>query len=206
MTSFDDRCNGNETQYAYDTPGYNQGGNVVEVQLPQVRDVLLGTVSPLSYYSYDHYNNVIAYCDPVYNQTYGNSWVSTPTDALCPKGSTNNYASFTFNSTTNEPYGCLISMAKPMGYTTNLTYTGGTDQCGVGLPTNAKASAAISQFGSYPSRTPTQDFGYDQYGNLTSYDRGTGGGNTLDSWTLGYDPDNNNDWRTQNDPMIPMLT
>ena len=197
-------ANGNETQYAYDTPGVvNQGGNVVELQLPHVGDVLQGAVSPLSYYSYDAYNNVVAYCDPVYNQTYGNSWVSTPTDALCPKGSTNNYASFTFKSTPNEPYGCLISMAKPMGYKTNLTYTGGTDQCGVGLPTNAKASAAINQFGSYPNRTPTQDFGYDQYGNLTSYDRGTGGGNTLDSWTLGYDPDNNNDWRTQNDPTIP---
>ena len=59
------------------------------MQLPSVPDIYQqsGSLKPLSYYSYDAHNNVIAYCDPVYNQTYGNQWVSSPGDSLCPSGS-----------------------------------------------------------------------------------------------------------------------
>ena len=86
---------GNKTKYAYDTPGYNQGGNLVEMQLPQAGDITDGPLSPLSTYSFDQHNNVIAYCDPVDNQTHGNSWVDSPPDHLCPSAA--GAARFSFN-------------------------------------------------------------------------------------------------------------
>jgi YD repeat-containing protein len=197
LTSTSD-ANGNTTKYGYDTGGYNQG-NMVEMQLPRANDITGGPLSPLSYYSYDQYHNVTAYCDPVYNQNNGNAWVDSPGDNLCPGG--NKTTSLTFNQTTNEPFGCLANITKPSGYSTNLSYTGGG--CGVGLPSEVQAAQAISQYDG-TSRTPTQDFGYDGNGNLTSYDRGMQNGNTLDSWTLKYDKENLLMQRTENDPTLSL--
>jgi RHS repeat-associated protein len=209
LTSTTD-ANGNVTQYAYDNNqqmGFSCCGNMVEMQLPQITDFSGGSLSPLSYYSYGEYqsvqyNNVTAYCDPVYNQTNGNGWTNSPTDSLCPQ----NYgaARFTYTYTdANEPYGCLTTMQLPGNYTTTITYAtggGGTGTCGIGLPAETQG-AQINQYDG-TTRTPTQDFGYDGYGNLTSYDRGTFYGNTLDSWSLGYSTENLNNWKTENDPKI----
>lgn len=189
--------NGNTTQYGYDTPGFSQGGNVVEVQLPSVSDLPpggSGSVQPLSYYSYDQHNNVVAYCDPVYNQTNGNTW-QTPSDSLCPSGGKSAPATFQYtNNDPNEPYGCLHLMTKPGGYTTTITYGGA---CGIGLPAKV-AGQQISQYDN-SSRTPTQDFTYNGQGGLTAYDRGQHGGTTFDSWNLTYDPNNRNIQRIENE-------
>jgi Domain of unknown function (DUF6531) len=189
------------TKYGYDTGSSNQGGNLVEMQLPQVGDVG-GQLSPLSFYSYDPYNNVTAYCDPVFNQTNGNSWTNSPTDSLCP--SNTGAARFTFNSSDlNEPYGCLTTMKKPSGYTTTISYPSAPAACGYGLPTQTTGTT-ISQYDN-TTRTPTQDFGYDGYGNLNSYDKGKDDQNRYqDSWTLGYDAENQLQQRTENDSTIPL--
>jgi YD repeat-containing protein len=194
-------ANNNVTQYNYDVAGVsNQGGNLVEMQSPAVNDIYNtnGQYNSLSFYSYDAYNNVTAYCDPVYNQTNGNQWTTSTSDQLCPKGGHSNYATFQFTPDSNETYGCLTQIAKPSGYSTTIGYGGG---CGIGLPTVVMGQT-ISQFGTNPSRTPTQDLGYDGHGNLHTYDRGMSGGYTLDSWTLAYDQQNLNDIRTENDPTI----
>lgn len=198
LTSTTD-ANGNETQYAYDARGTNQGGNLVEMQQPAVGDVGGGQLSPLSYYSYDAYNNVTAYCDPVYNQANNNTWV-LPSDSLCPKvGGT---ARFTFTvDSTYEPYGCLTNIRKPGGYSTALSYPS-PGNCGYGLPTQTLGDQ-ITQY-DQTTRTPTQDLTYDSNGNLTNYDKGTGGGNALESWTLGYDTDNQLTKKTENDATIPL--
>lgn len=194
-------ANGNVTKYAYDSPGTTFGGNMVEMQLPNLTDITPGATKPLSYYSYDSNNNVKAYCDPVYNQTNGNGWVA-PADNLCPSAAGAAY--FNFNtSDANEPFGCLISMHKPGGYITSISYPGGTTSCGSGLPTQVQGTT-ITQYDN-STRQPTQDLGYDTYGNLTAYDKGSPNGGTLQgSWTLAYDNDNSLVQTTENDSQIPL--
>ena len=181
------------------------------MELPQASDFTVNgqnvTVSPLSYYSYDQYNNVTSYCDPVWTQSNGKSWNNSPGDSLCPGTRTSGTAYFVYSSDpggnpdSNEPFGCLASMYRPSEYQTNISYPGNPGPCGYGLPAEVQAANQINQYDG-STRTPTQDFGYDSLGNLTSYDRGQGGGYTLDSWTLTYDPDNLNISKTQNDPTI----
>jgi RHS repeat-associated protein len=191
-------ANGNMTQYAYDTAGYNQG-NMVEMMLPSMNDVS-GGVSPLTYYSYDQFNNVKAYCDPVYNQTNGNPWKPSPGDNLCPSGP--GAALFQYNtSDPNEPYGCLVGITKPGGYPTTINYPGSPGPCAYGLP-KSTVGQTIQQYGNFSSRTPTQDFTYDPSGNLATYDKGVVNQQALDSWTLYYDKDNLNNKRTENDSVI----
>jgi RHS repeat-associated protein len=200
LTSTTD-ANTNTTQYAYDTGGYNQG-NMVEMQLPNSNDITNGPLSPLSFYSYDQYNNVTAFCDPVWTTNNGKSWVNAPGDNLCTGGN-GQFASFTYvTGGTNEPFGCLTDTYTPNGYHRAITYSGGTGTCGVGLPATVKGDA-ITQYDN-STRTPTQDFGYDSYGNLNSYDKGQGNGTLLDSWTLAYNKDNILTQSTQNDASIPL--
>ena len=192
-------ANDNTTQYGYDVGG---SGNMVEMLLPQMSDITGGPLSPLSYYSYDNYHNVVAYCDPVYNQTHHKSWSFSPGNNLCPGG--NGTTALTYPTPGSEPFGCLTSITKPSAYVTNISYGSGTDQCGVGLPTQVQAAQPIPQ-PSDISRQPTQDFGYtDGKGNLTNYDKGMGDSNHYqDSWSLTYDAENLNESRTENEPTIP---
>jgi YD repeat-containing protein len=189
-------ANYNVTQYGY------VSGNAVEVQQPSVSDIYnqTGSYNPVSYYSYDSNNNVTSYCDQVYNQKQGNAWNPSPTSTMCPS-SGNGIASFTFTtSDPNEPFGCLTSMQKPGGYATTIIYWHGTGACGVGLPETVEG-AAITQYDQSPRR-PIQDFAYDGYGNLSTYDKGTGTQGLQDSWTLAYSPDNILTKRSNNDATI----
>lgn len=193
LTSTTD-ANSNVTQYGY------VNGNAVEVQQPSVTDIQNGSYSPVSYYSYDSNNNVTSYCDPVYNQTNGNTWNPNPTASMCPS-SGGGIAVFTFVSTDpNEPFGCLTAMRKPGGYRTTISYWEGTGTCGVGLPATVQG-ATITQY-DQSTISPVQDLAYDGYGNLSTYDKGTGTHGPLDSWTLTYDPDNTLTQRTNNDAVI----
>jgi YD repeat-containing protein len=204
LTSTTD-ANGYITKYAYDSELY---GNMVQMQLPQMQDITVGgstiTLKPLSYYSYDGHHNITAYCDPVYNQVQGNSWLSNPSNTPCAGGSKT--MRLTYATPSPEPYGCLTNIKKPSAYSTDITYNGdGTGTCGVGLPTKVEATLSITQ-ADLSSRQPTQDFGYDNKGNLTSYDKGQGsGGKVQDSWTLSYNNGNRNYERTENDT-IPNVT
>ena len=157
---------------------------------------------PLSFYSYDPYNNVLAFCDPYWTNKHGKTWVSNPGDNLCPSTSGTTY--FIYNtSDRNEPYGCLTDMYKPGAYHTGIAYGG--SGCGVGLPSLVQGDS-ISQFGKNPSRRPTQDFVYNSLGQLTNYDRGADGSYYYDSWALSYNQNGNHDnlntERVENDPTI----
>lgn len=203
-------ANGNLTRYAYDLESNGTSyGNMVEMQLPQLQDITVGgstiTLKPTSYYSYDGSHNITSYCDPVYNQANGYTWISNPSNNPCPGGS--NTTRLTYSTPSPEPYGCLTNVKKPSAYSTDITYTGdGTGPCGVGLPTTVEAHSSISQADG-TTRQPTQDFGYDSKGNLTSYDKGQGSsGNYQDSWSLYYDTYNFNYKRTENDSGVPNAT
>lgn len=195
-------ANMNVTQYGYDTAGLSQGGNVVEMQLPMVTDVPppATSITPLSYYSYDQYNNIIAYCDPVYNQTNGNSW-QPPSDALCPSGSQSAPAKFKYyTNDANEPFGCLTQITKPSGYQKNITYGSAGSCSNWGLPTLVQGQSMAQPDGT--NRTPTQDFLYSSTGNLSGYDRGqdnSGTINLVDSWSLHYDASNRLTQRDENE-------
>lgn len=204
LTSTTD-ANGNVTQYGYDNNtnrGYDCCGNMVEMQLPQVSDITGGPLAPLNYYSYDANFNVIAYCDPVWTQTHGQTWVSSPggQDNLC-----SGYANRTvlaYATPSPEPYGCLTNITKPSGYKSDISYPTANNPCGNGLPTEVQADQQITNFDG-TTRTPTQDFGYNAQGQLTSYDKGLGAdGHYEDSWTLAYDGDNRLKERTNNDAVI----
>lgn len=211
LTSTTD-ANGNTTNYGYDNnpqQGFSCCGNMVEEQLPQASDFTINgqavTLSPLSFYSYDLFFNVTAYCDAVWSQRNNKSWSNSPTDNLC--AGNGSFSTFAFSTDgqspdANEPYGCLTSMTKPGGYQSNVWYTSGYGTCGVGLPAQVIAASQITDYDG-STRTPTQDFSYDGNGNLTGYYKGLGGGYPLDSWTLGYNSDHRNVSKTENDPTIP---
>lgn len=198
-------ANNNTTQY-----GYDASGNVVEMQQPNATDFTLNGVKnqslyPLSTYSYDANNNIVAYCDPVWNYTHNIAWNPNPSDSLCQ--STQGTTYFTYdNDQANEPFGCLTDMYKPGGYHTKIKYgTPPGSDCNNGLPSQVQGDV-INQFGNNPSRQPTQDFGYNSYGQLHTYDRGPDGSDNFDSWTLTYNQNNNHDnlntQRVENDSTI----
>jgi RHS repeat-associated protein len=184
-------ANLNKTQYGYDV-----AGDALEVQQPAVTDIYnqSGSYNPLSLYNYDGFHNVIAYCDPVYNQTHGNVWTDTPVNPMCIG---TGKAMFTFTQPTIEPFGCLTNMQKFGGYNTAINYGG---NCGVGLPTSTMGDTVTQNDQS--TRTPTQDFAYGANGNLTSYDKGSGSHGLQDSWTVTYDDNNRLKTATQNDSQI----
>lgn len=204
LTSTTD-ANNQTTNYGYDdTNGY--GGNMVEMQLPQAGDFLVGgqqiSMAPLSYYSYDQNHNVTSYCDPVYNQKKGSNWVNGPGDNLCSGAIGTTVLAYA--TPAPEPYGCITNITKPGGYSTTISYASGSGPCGIGLPSKVQATNSIPQYDN-SQRTPTQDLAYDGKGNLTNYDRGNNaGGKALDSWTLSYSPENQNTTRTENDSSIPL--
>jgi RHS repeat-associated protein len=198
-------ANGNVTKYGYDNNnslGFSCCGNMVEMQLPQSNDITNGPLAPLSFYSYDSYFNVVAYCDPVYNQNHGNSWVPSPggQDNLCPLNA-NHATLMTYKYPAPEPYGCLSSVTKPTEYLTDISYPAG-GPCGNGQPTKVQADQPITNYDG-TVRQPTQNLAYDANGNLTNYDKGqSSGGAVQGSWTLSYNRDNRLVQKTNNDSQL----
>lgn len=191
-------ANGNTTTYTYDTGGYN-AGNLVEVLEPNANDIGVGLM-PLTFYSYDDNHNILASCDPVWTSGNHKVWKANPGDSLCPGGA--NTTTLTYQKfDTAEPFGCLTNIQKPRGYTTTIEYSG-SGPCGSGLPVNTTGTT-IAQPNTQPSRTPTQDLGYDSFGNLSTYDKGQGqGGAYQDSWSLTYDTENELQQQTEHDGTI----
>ncbi len=170
---------GNETDFAYD-----QAGNTVAVGKPAIATAQ-GTLRPTQLYTYDAYNNVIAYCDPIATNSLGLNWsTSTPSPGECP--STTVAERYQYSYPSYEPYGELTTATTvgtsyaPSGYATTFTYSAaqqaGTD---FGLPTGVTGSS-ISQLDG-TARQPQQVFWYDGFGNLACYGKGNG------LWVLTYD-------------------
>jgi RHS repeat-associated protein len=203
LTSTTD-ANGNTTNYGYDSGG---SGDMVEMQLPSATDFYVNnttvTLSPLSYYSHDGNHNITAYCDPVWTNNNNKTWNNSPGESLCPSGSNKTTQLTYYSNDTSEPFGCLTAIAKPSGYSSTISYTGGSGNCGLGLPSQVKGTQ-ITQYNN-GTRTPTQNFTYDTYGNLYTYNKGRDNLNNVDdSWTLAYSADNQLVQTTENDSVIPL--
>lgn len=176
-----------ETDYAYDL-----NGNTVAIALPPP---VAGGSRPTSLYSYDSYNNVIAYCDPVRTQQLGEDWDQTgrpaANDALCP--SQPGAIRYTWHTgTAPNVYGYLtdtytaaygLGNAQDPGYHTSITYDSFSQ------PTAATGDQISQEDGSVV--TPTQQFAYDSYGNLACYSNNQEGGSPH-WWRLTYDSLNRN--------------
>jgi YD repeat-containing protein len=163
-----------ETDYAYDA-----NGNTIAVALPSVT-TNDGALRPTSIYSYDAYNNLLSYCDPVYNAP--NSWYNPAnTPPSCPTtGIGDGYTIYTWNeSDTNEPFGYLTDTYTPLGYHHAIAYNTSGEGGDFGLPTSVTGTSYTQNDGTV--RTPSQTFTYDSFGDLATYNKGNG------AWTLTYD-------------------
>ena len=176
---------GNITDYAYDG-----NGNTIAEASPSVT-VSGATFRPTSLYSYDSNNNVLTYCDPVSNhptRDWNPTTSPTPAPASCP--SQTGATRYTWGTSTAEPFGFLTDMYTPAygsgngndpGYHVQILYNTANEGGGdYGLPTTVKGDP-ITQTIDNTTRTPTQTFTYDAYGNVTQYDKGNG------PWRLQYD-------------------
>ena len=176
--SYETDFRANRTDYAYDA-----NGNTVVAAKSAVANAN-GNFRPTNYYSYDSFNNVVAYCDPVQSHLLGKDYPASPTstspasDTLCPQqaGSTR----MVWTPTAAEPYGELHSIVYPLGNTALYAYDpnaqGGTD---FGLPTQVTTDTFQQADGT--TVTPSQAFSYNVNGDLTGYSKGFG------SWKLTYD-------------------
>ena len=184
LTSTTD-ARGYTTNYSYDG-----NANTTNVALPSPTTGAAGQ-GPTSMYSYDSFNNVLSYCDPVYNANHNNS--------TCPTGQTSGpTASFNYNFTYgSEPYGVLTKIYSALGYERDISYDPNSQGAGgtqVGLPTSetGNGGSAITQADG-TTRTPTQSFTYDSHGNLQTFSRGE------NTWTMSYDSLNRETIRSDGD-------
>ena len=161
---------GNETDYAYDGKG-----NRIAAAAPSV-STSEGTLRPTATFSYDQYNNVTAACDPVDNAQNSRNWTATPapSDSLCPVGTgATGAAQYVYDyADSNEPYGLLANTYSPLGYEETYTYSAPAQFDDFGIPTGV-AGTTISQIDG-TTRTPTQTFSYDAFGDVTSFSDGSG--------------------------------
>ena len=151
---------------------------------PQVT-TSIGTFRPTALYSYDQFNNVTVYSDPIQTNKYGGDWVgSNPGhpystgDNLC--GAIAGSAIYTYNySDASEPYGYLTDTYTPLGYHTAIVYSTSAEGGDYGLPTSVTGTSFTQNNGT--NAQPQQSFTYDAYGNLQTYSKGYG------SYQLSYD-------------------
>lgn len=156
---------GNATDY-----GYDGNGNTLWAQGPSVQ-TSLGTGRPLARYSYDQYNNLVAYCDPQYVWTTGAT--------ACNPGS--GVTHYTYDYTDgNEPYGRLTDTYTPLGYHHAIAYTTSAQAGGdYGLPTDVTGDPITQSIDSTtPSRTTHTTVIYDGNGNAVCYSTLQDGGGT----------------------------
>ena len=170
------------TDYAYDS-----NGNTIAVALPSI-STSAGTLRPTSLYSYDSFNNITAYCDPVASHARNVDWTTQPSasDSLCaPVAGATRYTwmvppPVSQGQKSYEPFGELTQTVTPLGYTHVFAYPAGSSD--FGLPTSVSGTSFTQLDGT--TRTPQQTFSYDSYGNIAAYDKGNG------PYRLVYDSDN----------------
>ena len=168
---------GDETNYAYDA-----NGNAIAVGEPSVT-TSIGTFRPTKLFSYDQFNNVVAYCDEVKTNALGLNWTGTPaaSDTLCPTGTGATGATqYVWDYVDSyEPFGLLINSYTPLGYEGTYAYTGGGVSDNYGLPSSVVGASFAQSNGT--NAQPQQSFTYDAYGDLQTYSKGYG------SYQLTYD-------------------
>src|SRR5579863_421089 len=168
---------GYETDYAYDT-----NGNTIEVGEPSQSVSVNGTpttMRPTQLFSYDQYNNVLAYCDQVKTHSLGLDWngAASTSDSLCPVGTgATGAAQFVYDyADANEPYGVLNNTYKPLGYEETYGYANGPVFDNYGLPTTITGTCMTQTIDTTtPSRCPLKTASYDSYGDVITYNEGKG--------------------------------
>ncbi len=178
LTDVDAR--GNATYFAYDAHG-----NTIAMAEPATNGY-----SPTSLYSYDSFDNILAYCDPVQTHAMSADWPAggkgaPPAANTCkpqrgtPSSPTNVVMQYSHQNVA-EPNGELVSAATATGYKKVYAYDA-TSQGGIeaGLPTSVVGDAIAQADGT--TRTNVQSYIYDFRGNVICY--GTGNG----VWTAAFD-------------------
>jgi YD repeat-containing protein len=169
-----DLISGTDAMNNVTNAAYDANGNVVEIGQPSV-STSAGTVRPTTLISYDSYNNVVAYCDPVQVNSLGLNWgTATVSDSMCPTGTGATGATqIVYNYDADESFGMPVNVYNPLGYEETISYSSGAPSDNYGLPTQVAGTTAIRQ-NDGTSLTPTETLGYDAYGNVTSLNRGNG--------------------------------
>jgi YD repeat-containing protein len=178
VSSVDPRGTGHESDYQFDA-----NGNLVAEAYPAVT-FNNNQVRPTRLYSYDNFNNVVAYCDESETNLLGSDWTATPppSDSLCPQSvGTSQFPTntvLTWQPQSYEPYGELTYLYSPEGYQQKFSYPVG-NSVDDGLPINV-AGTCFSQ-SSGVQRCPAKQFSYDASGNAICYNDGSGW------WVAQYD-------------------
>lgn len=157
---------GKRTDAAFDVLG-----NLIASALPAPSP---GLPRPTTLITHDASNNVLAVCDPVWADSHGFDWTATPSPTYSPCPATNNNSQshpgpslYAYTNPSPEPFGEMVSMTRPMGYVTSISYAianqGGT--LDYGQPTQI-VGAQVSQSNSNPSITPTEQRYYNDFGEL----------------------------------------
>ncbi len=167
---------GNTSNYSYDTVG-----NLIATAAPAIA-TSLGTFRPTSYYAYDQFNNLIASCDPMFVHNHGGDFGSginpctlsgAPSAPSCSGTAPAGVAHAVYNcGDANEPLGFLTDVYKASGYHTQFTYNQTVEGGDFGLPTSVQGDSFGQADGS--TFAPMQTFTYDQYGNVTGFNKGFG--------------------------------
>ena len=165
---------------------YDSGGNAVAIEQPRPYQ---GWNPPTTLIDYDSFGNVTAVCDPALVYNYWLGQYDAGADNYCSSqfGTANHWnAQYAYPS--YQPYGELISVTSPSGYTRSISYDpsaqGGDDY---GLPTGV-LGASIAQF-DQSTRRPSESAKYDVNGNVicASRDAGTGAASSIATTVLTYD-------------------
>lgn len=190
----------NETDYAYDA-----NGNMIAVAQPAVA-TSVGTFRPTALFSYDQFNNLTVYCDPIQSNKYGGDWIgSNPGhpyatgDNLCGAIAGSMYFTYSYTDG-SEPYGLPTNSFTPSGYETTLAYNNGPVSDNYGLPTQITGAGYTQADGT--TRTPTTTYTYDPYGDVASVNKGNGAStftyDGLNRLTTTTDADNHTSYRYYN--------
>ncbi len=175
---------GYQTDYAYDGNG-NAVASAGPLTPMTSGDGSTTTNRPTRLYSYDSFNNVVAYCDEGWTHSTGREWNATgnpgSADNLCPSvpgtASQPGPVVYQYQYPTQQPYGELTSVTSQLGYQRSFGYAAGNADYG---QPQSVAGTAFTQNDQSTFREG-KSFAYDANGNLTTY--GTGSG----SWSLAYD-------------------
>lgn len=178
---------------------YDMNGNTTAIAAPSTT-TSDGTFRPTQLLDYDSNNNVTAVCDQTATHRAGADYPNIGAPPLCSgRAGAQPHVTATYDTPVAEPYGRVSSLTRASGYTKTFEYSalaqGGID---FSFPTKVTGSSFAQTDGSL--HQAVQQFTYDVYGNVTSYDKGNG------PWHSTYDSSNRPVTRTDADGVTSYTT